>query len=405
MESATLRRVPQLSNAIQLGLIFGLLLLAAVAWAMTGDRMGGMDAGPGTDLGGLGFWVTAWVVMMAAMMFPSIAPMVLMYARIEEGKRERDQRVQAGTTALFVAGYLVTWAVAGLVGYALIEGVRALDIGFLAWDSGGPYVAGAVIVAAGIYQLTPMKDACLRRCRSPMGFLLTSWRPGRTGALQMGMEHGGWCVGCCWGLMAALFALGVMSIGWMVMIAALIAIEKLLPWKAVANRSIALLLVVLGLGVAFFADDVPGLTLPDSPEAQAAMDSMGMGGGSMNDSQMQDQGKPMQDQAKPMPDQGNGMQDQMPGKDKSMPPRAARWECPSTAWLRARPGRSSARRCAANSPGRRRTSRPPTRSSAIPGSSTGSQRTSRWRRRRGSSTSRGERGNSADTWPATGRWP
>ena len=319
MESATLRRVPQLSNAIQLGLIFGLLLLAAVAWAMTGDRMGGMDAGPGTDLGGLGFWVTAWVVMMAAMMFPSIAPMVLMYARIEEGKRERDQRVQAGTTALFVAGYLVTWAVAGLVGYALIEGVRALDIGFLAWDSGGPYVAGAVIVAAGIYQLTPMKDACLRRCRSPMGFLLTSWRPGRAGALKMGMEHGGWCVGCCWGLMAALFALGVMSIGWMVMIAALIAIEKLLPWKAVANRSIALLLVVLGLGVAFFADDVPGLTLPDSPEAQAAMDSMGMGGGSMNDSQMQGQGKPMQDQAKPMPDQGNGMQDQMPGKDKSMP--------------------------------------------------------------------------------------
>ena len=319
MESATLRRVPQLSNAIQLGLIFGLLLLAAVAWAMTGDRMGGMDAGPGTDLGGLGFWVTAWVVMMAAMMFPSIAPMVLMYARIEEGKRERDQRVQAGTTALFVAGYLVTWAAAGLVGYALIEGVRALDIGFLAWDSGGPYVAGAVIVAAGIYQLTPMKDACLRRCRSPMGFLLTSWRPGRTGALKMGMEHGGWCVGCCWGLMAALFALGVMSIGWMVMIAALIAIEKLLPWKAVANRSIALLLVVLGLGVAFFADDVPGLTLPDSPEAQAAMDSMGMGGGSMNDSQMQDQGKPMQDQAKPMPDQGKGMQDQMPGKDKSMP--------------------------------------------------------------------------------------
>ena len=312
MESATLRRVPQLSNAIQLGLIFGLLLLAAVAWAMTGDRMGGMDAGPGTDLGGLGFWVTAWVVMMAAMMFPSIAPMVLMYARIEEGKRERDPRVQAGTTALFVAGYLVTWAVAGLVGYALIEGVRALDIGFLAWDSGGPYVAGAVIVAAGIYQLTPMKDACLRRCRSPMGFLLTSWRPGRTGALKMGMEHGGWCVGCCWGLMAALFALGVMSIGWMVMIAALIAIEKLLPWKAVANRSIALLLVVLGLGVAFFADDVPGLTLPDSPEAQAAMDSMGMGGGSMNDSQMQDQGKPM-------PDQGNGMQDQMPGKNESMP--------------------------------------------------------------------------------------
>jgi predicted metal-binding membrane protein len=312
MESATLRRVPQLSSAVQLGLIFGLILLAAIAWALTGDRMAGMDAGPGTDLGGLGFWVTAWVVMMAAMMFPSIAPMVVMYARIEEGKRQNDQPTEAGTTALFVGGYLVTWAAAGLIGYAIIEGGRALDLGFLAWDSGGPYVAGAVIVAAGIYQLTPLKDACLRRCRSPMMFLLTAWRPGRMGALRMGMEHGGWCVGCCWGLMAALFALGVMSIGWMVMIAALIATEKLLPWKAVANRSIALLLVVLGIGVAFFAADVPGLTLPDSPEAQAAMDSMGMGGGSMGEEQMNDNDTPMQDQ-------GGSMQGKMPTRTEPMP--------------------------------------------------------------------------------------
>jgi predicted metal-binding membrane protein len=278
MESATLRRVPPLSSAVQLGLIFGLVLLAAIAWAMTGDRMAGMDAGPGTDLGGLGFWVTAWVVMMAAMMFPSIAPMVLMYARIEEGRRERGRSTEAGTTALFVGGYLLTWAAAGLIGYAIIEGGRALDLGFLSWDSGGPYVAGAVIVAAGLYQLTPLKDACLRRCRNPMMFLLTRWQPGRIGALKMGMEHGGWCVGCCWGLMAALFALGVMSIGWMVLIAALIATEKLLPWKLVANRGVAVLLIVLGLGVALAADDVPGLTLPDSPNAQAAMDSMGMGG-------------------------------------------------------------------------------------------------------------------------------
>jgi predicted metal-binding membrane protein len=312
MESATLRRVPQLSSAVQLGLIFGLILLAAIAWALTGDRMAGMDAGPGTDLGGLGFWVTAWVVMMAAMMFPSIAPMVVMYARIEEGKRQNDQPTEAGTTALFVGGYLVTWAAAGLIGYAIIEGGRALDLGFLAWDSGGPYVAGAVIVAAGIYQLTPLKDSCLRRCRSPMMFLLTAWRPGRMGALRMGMEHGGWCVGCCWGLMAALFALGVMSIGWMVMIAALIATEKLLPWKAVANRSIALLLVVLGIGVAFFAADVPGLTLPDSPEAQAAMDSMGMGGGSMGEEQMNDNDTPMQDQ-------GGSMQGKMPTRTEPMP--------------------------------------------------------------------------------------
>ncbi|HEX3293282.1 MAG TPA: DUF2182 domain-containing protein [Solirubrobacterales bacterium] len=317
MESAALRRVPQLSNAVQLGLIFGLILLAAVAWAVTGDRMDGMDAGPGTDLGGLGFWVTAWVVMMAAMMFPSIAPMVVMHARLEEGKREKGEST-SGTTALFVSGYLITWAAAGLVSYAIFAVGRALDIGFLAWDRGGPYVAGAVIVAAGIYQLTPMKDACLRRCRSPLGFLLTAWKPGRLGSLQMGIEHGGWCVGCCWGLMAALFAVGVMSIGWMVMVAALIAIEKLLPWKAIANRGIAVLLVVLGIGVAFFAADVPGLTLPDSPEAQAAMENMGMDGGSMNDDSMpmQDQGKSMQDQ---MPSKDGSMQGKMPTRTEPMP--------------------------------------------------------------------------------------
>ncbi|HSD24521.1 MAG TPA: DUF2182 domain-containing protein [Solirubrobacterales bacterium] len=316
MESATLRRVPPLPSAVQLGLIFGLVLLAAVAWAVTGDRMEGMDAGPGTDLGGLGFWVTAWVVMMAAMMFPSIAPMVVMHARIEEGKREKGWTAETGTTALFVGGYLLTWAAAGLIGYAILQGARALDIGFLAWDRSGPYVAGAVIVAAGIYQLTPLKNACLRRCRSPMMFLLTSWRPGRIGALRMGMEHGAWCVGCCWGLMAALFALGVMSIGWMVMVAALIAIEKLLPWKAVANRGIALLLIVLGIGVAFFAANVPGLTLPDSPEARAAMDSMGMGGGRMDQGQMQEG---MGDQPEPMQGKGGETQGKMPTREQPMP--------------------------------------------------------------------------------------
>src|SRR3954453_5158719 len=134
MESATLRRVPRLPSTVQLGLTFGLLLLAAIAWAVTGDRMGGMDAGPGTELGGLGFWVTAWVVMMAAMMFPSIAPMVVMYARIEEGKRDKGKATHAGATAVFVGGYLLTWAASGLIDYAIFDGGRALDLGFLAWD-------------------------------------------------------------------------------------------------------------------------------------------------------------------------------------------------------------------------------------------------------------------------------
>jgi predicted metal-binding membrane protein len=263
---------------VQLGLIGLLVVLAAIGWAVTDDRMSGMDAGPGTDLGGLGWFLGVWVVMMAAMMFPSIAPMVIMYARVQEGKREREQAAPAGATAMFVGGYLVSWAAAGLAGYLIFEGVRSLDIGFLAWDEAGPYVAGGVIFAAAVYQLTPLKDVCLRHCRNPLMFLMQHWHPGRAGALRMGVEHGGFCVGCCWMLMAGLFALGVMSIGWMAFIAALIATEKLLPWKALANRGIAVLLAVLGIMVAFAPEDVPGLTLPDSPEAAQAMEAMGMEG-------------------------------------------------------------------------------------------------------------------------------
>jgi len=115
-------------------------------------------------------------------------------------------------------------------------------------------------------------------------FLMEHWRPGRLGALRVGLTHGAWCVGCCWALMAALFALGVMSIGWMAFIAALIAAEKLLPWRIVANRAIALLLLVLGLSVAITPKSVPGLTIPGSPEAMRAMQSME--GGAMNDKSM-----------------------------------------------------------------------------------------------------------------------
>src|SRR3954452_3272084 len=186
--------------------------LAVRPWVITVDRMQGMDAGPGTDLGGLGWFIGVWVVMMAAMMFPSIAPVVVMYARVQEGKGERGQPAPAGATAVFVGGYLVSWATAGLLGFVVFEGINSLDISWLAWDEGGQYVAAGLLAMAAIYQLTPLKDVCLRKCRSPFMFVLNSWRPGRSGALRMGIEHGAWCVGCCWALMAALFALGVMSI-------------------------------------------------------------------------------------------------------------------------------------------------------------------------------------------------
>jgi predicted metal-binding membrane protein len=295
METASIRRAPQLPGLIQVGLLAVLLTLAAVAWLVTDSQMSGMDAGPGTDPGTLGFFLGVWVVMMAAMMFPSIAPMVVMQVRIQEGRKARGQPAPVGATTLFVAGYLITWAAAGLLGYAMYELGKTVTGDLFAWDNAGPYLAGGIIVAAAVYQLTPLKDTCLRHCRNPFMFLMERWRPGRVGALRVGVEHGAWCLGCCWALMAALFALGVMSIGWMAFIAALIAAEKLLPWRVVANRGIALLLLVLGLSVAITPASVPGLTLPDSPEAMRAMQSMegmdDMNGGSMDgDKGMSDKG-------------------------------------------------------------------------------------------------------------------
>jgi hypothetical protein len=182
----------------------------------------------------------------------------------------------AAATVAFVGGYLLAWAAAGVAGYAIVEGVRELELGFLGWDEAGPYVAGGVILGAAVYQLTPAKRACLRRCRQPRELLLERWQPGVPGAMRMGIDHGGFCIGCCWAMMAALFALGVMSIGWMALIAALIAAEKLLPWRALATRGIAVVLAALAIAVAFAPEGVPGLTVPGSPEAHQAMEAMGM---------------------------------------------------------------------------------------------------------------------------------
>jgi predicted metal-binding membrane protein len=258
----------------QAGILASLLGLAVLAWLLTHERMLGMDAGPGTDPGSLGFYVVSWVVMMSAMMFPSIAPMVLAFGFIQRRRHDRGSVERAVSSWVFVGGYLLTWTAFGLLAYGLYAGVRSLSIPALSWHRGGPYLAGGVLLGAAIYQLTPIKDACLRRCRAPLDFVLTHWRDGPWGALRMGVVHGGWCVGCCWGLMAALFALGVMSLTWMLAIAGLIAIEKLLPWRELANRLVTITLVVLALGVSLAPRQVPGLTLPDSPRAKAAMHTM-----------------------------------------------------------------------------------------------------------------------------------
>jgi predicted metal-binding membrane protein len=271
ISAQALRRPPWRIDGRALALIAGLISLAGVAWAIAGGMMAGMDTGPGSDLGSLSFYVATWVVMMAAMMFPSLSPMVRTYALVQRSRYAR-RGLGEPTAAIvaFLAGYLIIWIVFGLAAYASFKLAGALDLVPFAWDRGGSYVAGGVILASAIYQLTPLKDACLSRCRGPLDFLIERWRDGVGGALRLGLEHGAWCVGCCWALMAALFALGVMSIAWMALIAILIALEKLLPWKRPANRAIAILLAVLGLAVAFVPASVPGLTLP----GQAGM-SMG----------------------------------------------------------------------------------------------------------------------------------
>ena len=119
-----------------------------------------------------------------------------------------------------------------------------------------------MIALAAVYELTPLKDMCLGKCRSPLGFLLGTWRDGRIGALRMGSEHAAWCLGCCWGLMAALFALGIMSLTWMALIAALIAVEKTVPWRRAATWGTAAVLLALAIGVAVAPAHVPGLVVP-----------------------------------------------------------------------------------------------------------------------------------------------
>jgi predicted metal-binding membrane protein len=251
-----------------------LLSLAGVAWVVTDRRMAGMDAGPGTDPGALGFFIGTWVVMMAAMMFPAVAPMVVAHRVLRHERRSHAARANVGDTGLFLAGYLAVWAWAGLLGYGLLEAGRSLDGGLLAWDRAGRLLAAGVLLAAALYQLTPSKRACLSRCRNRTAFLLSGWRDGRDGALRMGIEHGAWCLGCCWTLMAALFALGAMSVAWMVLIAALIAAERLLPWRRLATTGVAALLTVLAIGVAMAPARVPMLTIPHSPAAMRAMPRM-----------------------------------------------------------------------------------------------------------------------------------
>jgi predicted metal-binding membrane protein len=249
--------------------VVALVLAAALAtWIVTVVRMRGMDAGPGTDLGTLGWFVGIWVTMMAAMMFPAATPMVLLFNKVSSERARRGQGFVP--TWFFVLSYLAVWTVYGLAAYGLYRLAAHYGGDFFAWDRGGPYVAGAAIGLAGIYELTPLKSVCLRHCRSPLHFVLGGWRDGWRGALRMGVEHGGYCVGCCWGLMVVLFALGIMSLAWMAVVAVLIFAQKVLPRGEVLTRVFAVGFVAVGIWIAAAPGSVPGVTQPNSPAAENA---------------------------------------------------------------------------------------------------------------------------------------
>jgi predicted metal-binding membrane protein len=243
------------------GIVAVLVALAALSWWWTAEEMRGMDDGPWTGLGAFGWFVGVWVVMMAAMMFPSVSPTVALYARMSRSRV---------LPFAFTAGYLVTWTAAGAVAFVVALATTQAGQGALAWDDAGQTIAGVTLLVAAGYELTPLKDVCLGKCRSPLGTLLGSWRAGGRGAFRMGLGNGAWCVGCCWALMASLFALGVMSVTWMAVVAGLIAIEKTIPWRRVATYTTASILVVLGVVMLAAPDALPGLTVP----GQSPMPSM-----------------------------------------------------------------------------------------------------------------------------------
>ena len=250
-------------------ILYALLALAALGWglviwqagndssmsmsmSMRGEGEMGLDLTMGLAAP---LFLATWVAMMVAMMFPAAAPMILLFDRVERGKREAGRSYVP--TMYFVGAYLAIWTVFGVLAFALAGGVERLAID-ADWITGQwARIGGVLLIAAGLYQLTPLKDVCLSKCQSPMSFLMTSWRDGKIGAVQMGLLHGGYCVGCCWLLFVILLPLGVMNVAAMIVIALLVFGEKTLPVGHRLARVAALVLVVYGIVVIVYPDAFP----------------------------------------------------------------------------------------------------------------------------------------------------
>jgi predicted metal-binding membrane protein len=248
-----------------------LVALAIVAFIASSNRMSGMAMGGQFTAGSFGFFIVLWVVMMAAMMFPSVWPAVAMFGLVV--RRQAGEGTSTfGRSAAFITGYLASWTLVGLIAFALLGLARRVGLDELSDTELARYVVAPVALAAAVYQVVPFKQACLRQCRGPFSFFLAHWRDGWQGALAMGSRHGAFCVGCCWMLMVVLLAVGVMSIAWMAIVSLAIAIEKLSPpaWSKVASGALAASLVVLALVALVRPTWLPGL------DGMGGMDGNGM---------------------------------------------------------------------------------------------------------------------------------
>jgi predicted metal-binding membrane protein len=233
-------------------IVAALLGCAAAAWLFTDQQAASMSGMGGMAMLGAGLFLGIWVVMMVAMMFPSVAPMVLVHARIVRSRGEG-----ALPTVSFVLGYLVVWTAAGLVPLAAIQ---LLGTSIASPLSGWlPRLGGAVVLLAGAYQLTPLKNACLRACRSPLGFVMShNFGGGSPAAARAGMLHGLFCLGCCWALMAVLVVLGLMNLAWMAVFAVVFFLEKNWRHGVMLARVVGAACIVIGAAV-LVRPDVLGL--------------------------------------------------------------------------------------------------------------------------------------------------
>jgi predicted metal-binding membrane protein len=221
----------------------GLLIIAVLAWALVVERASGMPASGGMTVGGLADFLAMWTAMMAAMMLPSVAPAASMYLRIV---RARSRGVSAAVrVAGLVGGYLAVWAGVGVVAFAVAWAGGRLSMGapeVVSWTG------AAALVIAGLYQFTPLKRWCLRHCRSPLGLLLHfGTYSGRLRDLRVGLYHGGYCVGCCWGLMLVLVTVGIMSMAWMLGLACVVFLEKTWRYGRQLGMAVGMALIVLAV--------------------------------------------------------------------------------------------------------------------------------------------------------------